>query len=321
MLVDEEWIDIFEQYRFSVGVSIDGPEGYNDKFRKDHQGRGTYQRVVKGIRLLQAASAKGRIRLPGMLVVIDPHNNGKEIFDHLVNVMGAKYINFLLPMTSHDMQKCGTDEAMSSYLLDVGQAYVEHKEKIVVRIVNQFLRFICGASPLPSGEQMESKANVLVAISSDGHIGPDDELKPLNIFREVETVGDTTLQQFLNSEFLAYLDTVSNTVPDECRECCWQNYCRGGAGTGSLIGRYSRKNHFNNKSVHCEPLRTFYAKLAYDAMGNGLAESLLIQCLDTTLSPYLNAFPETPVAMRKAFPIVAQILGDEMAPNLHAIPG
>jgi uncharacterized protein len=305
MLVDSEWIDIFERYKISVGVSMDGPAKYNDEYRLDHKGQGTHSRVVVGLRLLQQAALEKRINQPGILVVINPNHSARTIFNHVANELGARYVNFLLPMTSHDMPKAGSDEQMSTYLYEIAQSYLEHQEKIVVRIVSQFLAFIAGASPMPLQTQLDRKSVIQVSISTDGHIGPDDELKPLNIFREFETVFDTTLFNFLNSEFMTFIDSADNTIPTDCRDCCWQNYCRGGTGTGALISRYSQSKQFDNKSVHCNSLRPFYAKLANDAITNGLAESLISDCLLTQPSPYLSPFDATPKIIPKIIPILS----------------
>jgi uncharacterized protein len=304
MLIDEEWIDIFQKYRISVGVSIDGPAHLNDENRQDHQGRGTHSRVLDGLLLLQSAAQAGRIGYPGILVVINPEHSGREVFQHIVSELKVTYVNFLLPMRSHDMPNASSDGALTQYLLEIAQGYLEHKTNIEVRIISQFLGFISGASPMPIATQLEFKAVVQVSISTDGHLSPDDELKPLNIFQERETVLTESLATFLNSEFMDYADSVGNVVPTDCRECCWQNYCRGGAGTGSLSSRYSHKNGFDNKSVHCESLRIFYSKLAHDAMRHGLAESLLISCLDNGTSPYLTPMPNIPASQKKIIPIL-----------------
>lgn len=52
-LVTHKWTDLFKLYGVHVGVSIDGPENINDKYRVDHQGNGSYSRVLNGIKLLQ----------------------------------------------------------------------------------------------------------------------------------------------------------------------------------------------------------------------------------------------------------------------------
>jgi uncharacterized protein len=50
----------FAKYDVGIGISLDGPKEYHDKFRVDHQGRGTYDSTIAGLRKLQAAIADKR---------------------------------------------------------------------------------------------------------------------------------------------------------------------------------------------------------------------------------------------------------------------
>lgn len=42
MLLDEEWINLIIKHNIGLGISIDGPKEYHDKYRVDHFGKGTY---------------------------------------------------------------------------------------------------------------------------------------------------------------------------------------------------------------------------------------------------------------------------------------
>ncbi|WP_420335436.1 cyclophane-forming radical SAM/SPASM peptide maturase GrrM/OscB [Roseibium sp.] len=55
-LINESWLDYFEQSGVSVGVSLDGPEAINDLHRQDRRGRGTWSKAMKGIEMLNARS-------------------------------------------------------------------------------------------------------------------------------------------------------------------------------------------------------------------------------------------------------------------------
>lgn len=52
-LIDQEWCAFFKEANASVGVSLDGPRELHDRHRKTRNGKGTFDRVMKGIRLLQ----------------------------------------------------------------------------------------------------------------------------------------------------------------------------------------------------------------------------------------------------------------------------
>ena len=52
-LLNDEWCEFFRKHDFLVGISIDGPRHLHDLHRLDKQGRPTFDRVMRGLRLLQ----------------------------------------------------------------------------------------------------------------------------------------------------------------------------------------------------------------------------------------------------------------------------
>lgn len=54
ILLSPEWCDLFKRYDVGVGVSIDGPKHLHDAHRLTRSGRGTFDRTMAGIRLLQS---------------------------------------------------------------------------------------------------------------------------------------------------------------------------------------------------------------------------------------------------------------------------
>jgi len=52
-LLSDEWCQFLKKHNFMVGISLDGPKEIHDRYRRDHQGNGTFDRVMQGLRLLQ----------------------------------------------------------------------------------------------------------------------------------------------------------------------------------------------------------------------------------------------------------------------------
>jgi uncharacterized protein len=49
VLLDDDWCRFFSENKFLLGISIDGPKEFHDRYRLDHSGAGTFDRVVRGI--------------------------------------------------------------------------------------------------------------------------------------------------------------------------------------------------------------------------------------------------------------------------------
>ena len=52
-LLNDEWCQFLKKNKFLVGISLDGPEEIHDRYRHDRGGRGTFDKVMRGLNLLQ----------------------------------------------------------------------------------------------------------------------------------------------------------------------------------------------------------------------------------------------------------------------------
>ena len=52
-LLDDEWCGFFKEHNFLIGISIDGPRELHDVYRVDKGGGPTFDKVMRGLRLLQ----------------------------------------------------------------------------------------------------------------------------------------------------------------------------------------------------------------------------------------------------------------------------
>lgn len=52
-LLDDEWCRFLKRHGFMVGISLDGPREIHDLFRRDRAGNGTFNSVMRGLRLLK----------------------------------------------------------------------------------------------------------------------------------------------------------------------------------------------------------------------------------------------------------------------------
>jgi len=52
-LINQDWCNFIKKYQVKIGVSLDGPQHIHDLNRVDRSGKGTFERTMRGIRLLQ----------------------------------------------------------------------------------------------------------------------------------------------------------------------------------------------------------------------------------------------------------------------------
>lgn len=91
-LIDEEWAAFFHDHGFLVGVSIDGPKEIHDAYRVDKGGKGSFDRVMAGLRHLRERGVEWNA-----LTTIHAANEdrGREIYRFLRDGCGARFMQFI----------------------------------------------------------------------------------------------------------------------------------------------------------------------------------------------------------------------------------
>ncbi|MBN1141411.1 MAG: anaerobic sulfatase maturase [Deltaproteobacteria bacterium] len=52
-LLDDPWCRFLKRNDFMVGISLDGPEEIHDRYRRNRNGKGSFEKVLRGLKLLQ----------------------------------------------------------------------------------------------------------------------------------------------------------------------------------------------------------------------------------------------------------------------------
>lgn len=256
-LIDEEWIELFLRHDVACSVSLDGPRDINDKLRPDPKGRGSYDDTVRGLRLLQQAALTRGGHMPGVLCVIDPKQDARRTHRHFVDQLGIDSLNYLLPERIRGRVDQSEIEALGKYLVDLFDAWTEDDNPSVqVRIHADLLGRFLGRDSMLFPDRTAALKTLVFAISSSGHVTPDDALRPSLYWRtdQEPTVRDISLRQFLESSLMHTLNGELASLPTGCEGCTWSNICGG----GYLLQRYDPKNGFDNPSVWCSSLAQYY---------------------------------------------------------------
>lgn len=257
MLIDADWVKIFEEFGIGVCVSLDGPQHYHDLERVDFQGRGTYTRVINGVARLQSAAADRRVIEPTVLAVIDPRFAGDVVYDHLVRQLGFRALDFLVPMTIHDKDPKTEDiEAVGRFLISAFSEWVKDDDPgIRVRIFNKYLARLLGRS-----HDQDNSAHIVVGVGSDGTLINDDLMQVLGtqIFDRNLNIRNNSIDEFLVELNKGELAGVYESH-SECKVCKWFDVCRPPSlPWGGAEMRYKRSTGFQNKLVHCDAFQALF---------------------------------------------------------------
>ncbi len=91
VLLDDEWGEFLAVHQFLVGLSIDGPEKFHDRYRVDKGGQPTFRRVMQGLAALQRHGVEFNT-----LTCVQRHNSRYplEIYSFLKQI-GSRFLQFI----------------------------------------------------------------------------------------------------------------------------------------------------------------------------------------------------------------------------------
>ena len=270
MLVNQDWIDLFNKYKVSVGVSIDGPKQYHDKYRVDKRGRGTFDKTVSGIKQLQ----EGKINFElGILSVINPKFSPVEIFNFFYRKLNISKFDFLLPDAHHGDPPEHNPEEYGDFYCDIfNEIEKVGLENVNVRFINSVL-----SSFLAEDIQFNEKKHLQpITISTDGSLSPVDDLRNTDSsLMYTGHIDNMSLNKYLKKPVFEDINQARDSLPKTCKTCCWSNVCKG----GHLIHRYSSKDKFERKSIYCAALKKLYGRAAAYLINEGIS----LESLESTL--------------------------------------
>lgn len=254
VLLDHDWVKLFDELQIGISVSLDGPREINDRARVNFAGRGSYDDVVRGLRFL-LDTPEGQRVFGGVLCVVDPASNGLETYRHFRS-LGLKSIDFLLPLEHNwDNPPPGHQDPKATpyadYLIPIfDEWWAEDDPTIQIRYFQTILgHFFDGSVGVDS---LGGHPISFGIIDTDGSLEPLDSLRAcgdgfcnmgLNIQHDpISALYDQTLFQIglLGQDGLCEI----------CQVCPLREVC----GAGYLPHRYNKANGLRNQSVYCRDL-------------------------------------------------------------------
>lgn len=247
LLLDAEWIKILLEFKVDVTVSIDGPKEIHDRRRIDFKGRGTFDGVEASIkRLLQAG------KVPGVLSVCDPESNPKDIVQYLVEQLGIKKFDVLVP----DCTREDRPIPIADYFIKLFDLWFDDygRRGVDIRYLRSMVKGLLGG--VSKVESIGYGPINTVCMLTDGSLEPLDVIRiagneatktDLNIF-------ENTFEDLKKCALWADAYASSLQPCAECRKCEYIQACGG----GFLPHRYSTDRGFDNPSVYCEDLKVIF---------------------------------------------------------------
>lgn len=278
VLLDDRWTDKFIEHAVGVGISIDGPQTANDRFRLDKRGRSTFQRSEDAIRRLVAARPYGA-PLPSTISVLHHANDYREIY-HYLRDLGVEELNFLLPDRNVDDEAFRASGDAARYgrcFSEIFEEWLrEDNDAVRIKFIDQTLVHFRARVAPGAIFRRGRKSNQVVIARSDGTVAIDDSYIPaLDWYSEapVRSMDTHSLRDFLDNPIFGEIEATSSRTPTGCGSCRWRDVCRG----GDLENRFSAQNGFDNPSVYCDAYQGLYATVCERLVEGGYPAELITE--------------------------------------------
>lgn len=238
-----------------ISVSIDGPKHVHDSRRHGANGSGSFDRVLAGIRCLQAYPDL----LCGVIGVIDPRVRANETL-RFYSDAGLNIMDLLLPDATYDAPPPYRTEDPDIYLkwlIEAFDTWFDQYQHLSFRTFESILRSHLGMDTC--SDTFGLGELTYLTVESDGSYHTSDILKvayegasKMDISLDNATIAEAASHSCM-AEYNRLL--MKENLPDVCRHCEFRDMCGG----GSLPHRYSQVNGFSNPTVYCREMKALFS--------------------------------------------------------------
>ncbi|WP_188769305.1 radical SAM protein [Emticicia aquatilis] len=277
VLLTEKWCEILGQLKISIGVSIDGPQKDNDSTRVDHQGKGSYERIIRGLKIAQ--NSKKLLYPPGILSVINVLSDPVQNYQHL-KALNVQFVDFLLPDCTHQKLpplKKIDNKPYADWLIKVFDLwYFDQHPKPTIRIFTQLIRLMIGYDE--GFEYFGHQKNEFLVIETDGSIEITGAFKICgdSFTKKNLNINQNSIDEALKNDFYHQYYAGHQNLCQECQSCPIVEVCGG----GFIAHRYSENNGFDNPSVYCLDLKYLIKHIqnvVYESLPSKLKKTLQLR--------------------------------------------
>ena len=263
ILLDNEIVELLAESRTTVGVSIDGPEQVNDKFRVDHRGRSTFSRTLQGIETL-CAHPQGSELFRGVLAVIDPKSSPESVYRFFKN-LNVPSVDFLFRDGNHETLPYGKRSFSSTeygnWLSRIWNLYIDDPDPTPIEMLDNLVRLMFGKESAREGSGLTDFG--ILVIETDGGITKNDTLKfsfdGADRFTENWSVHRNSIMKVANSEEFKRYRAEQRTTNRICLNCRFFSVCGG----GMVLHRWSKETEYDNPSVYCKDQQLVYTRIEH----------------------------------------------------------
>ena len=226
LLLTPEWARFLREYKFLLGVSLDGPAAYHDFYRVYAGGTTTHAKVVSTLSMLRQYHVEYNVLTVVNRITAD---HGVEIYEYLLNE-GHHFMQFIPcvevdPDTGEIASFSVSPEQYGDFMCAVFDQWyngghpegsVRDFEAILVAYMGQDAPLCC----------YQKECGSYLVVEYNGDLYPCDFLVRDDLY--MGNLLDGPLDDVFESEALAHFRALKADSRPECRACQWLQLCNQG---------------------------------------------------------------------------------------------
>jgi uncharacterized protein len=252
ILLDDRWCEFLAQNQILVGISLDGPAEIHDYYRKDHSGRGSFDRVMNAIECCR----KHRVEF-NILVLI--HDRNADRADELFDFFTAQKFGFLQLIPCAEIDP--STGQMADYSIDglrygrflcrMFERWLDYgPTRLSIRLFDSILSYALGRGQTEC--TLSPQCDDYIVIEHDGQafccdffVDPEYRLGNIHDMPIGQLAGSPRKRDFAEAK---------RQIANKCLVCRYLDVCRGGCPKDRLI----RGKGITAESWFCEGYKMLF---------------------------------------------------------------
>lgn len=264
-LLTDEWCRFLRDNNWLVGLSIDGPQEFHDEYRRTRDGRPTFHKVMRGIRMLNRYGVEWN----AMAVVNDYNSDFPEEFYSFFKEIDCRYIQFtpVVERTSPEGrllsggQEGGelapfsvTPEQWGEFLCRVFDMWVkEDVAKVYIQLFDATLANYMGVEPGVC--TMAAECGHAAVMEHNGDVYSCDHFVfPEYLLGNIHRL--TTAEMMYSERQRSFGRAKSDSLPGQCKQCKYLRVCHGECPRNRFMTDINGQPDLN---YLCEGYRRFFS--------------------------------------------------------------
>lgn len=228
LLIDEDWARFLAENKFLVGISLDGNKEIHDRYRVDRLGKGTFNRVMNAIRILEKHKVTYNVLT---VVTASTARSSQKIYQFFQKnqIRYQQYIECLDPLgvTPGSQEYSLTPRKYGEFLknlFDIWYQDLKNGHYVYNRYFENLLLMMHGQAP--ESCNLCGICSPQWVIEADGSVYPCD-FYALDAWKLGNVNSDSLAEMDRKRIELCFVEQ-SRVVPEKCRSCRWYALCRNG---------------------------------------------------------------------------------------------